>query len=172
MTANDKPVSPLTKPPFGRDEWVLGGVVVILVGLMVWINMPQPEMLLDVTPVVSRRQAGLPPLTMLEAPAPNVYNKAFAANVSHKSKLAPYSSKTSLPSARKQLPPLASIDINHASASQLEALPQVGPVLAKRIVAYRKQHGPFNQLDGLDAVKGVGTKLLIRIRPYLKPLSQ
>lgn len=48
------------------------------------------------------------------------------------------------------------IHLNTSSASQLEALPGVGPVLAQRIVEYRTKHGPFAQIRDLLQVPGIG----------------
>ena len=67
-------------------------------------------------------------------------------------------------------PPAAStrsIDINTASAAELEALPGIGPALAKRIVEHREANGPFAKVDDLLVVKGVGPKLLGRIRDQI-----
>ena len=52
--------------------------------------------------------------------------------------------------------PAAPIDIDRASASELEALPRIGPALAKRIVEDRDARGPFGSLDGFQRVRGVG----------------
>lgn len=59
------------------------------------------------------------------------------------------------------------VNINLATATELQRLPHVGPVLAGRIVAYREQHGPFKRVEDLRKVKGIGEKTLARIRPYL-----
>ena len=48
------------------------------------------------------------------------------------------------------------INVNRASAKELEALPGIGPVLANRIVQYRKSHGTFMTLDELQKVPGIG----------------
>jgi competence ComEA-like helix-hairpin-helix protein len=48
------------------------------------------------------------------------------------------------------------LDINIASAAELESLPGIGPVLAGRIVAHREANGPFARTDGLLAVDGIG----------------
>lgn len=48
------------------------------------------------------------------------------------------------------------IDINLASAGELEALPGVGPALAARIVAFRQAHGRFATLDEVERVPGIG----------------
>lgn len=48
------------------------------------------------------------------------------------------------------------LDPNLADERELQALPGVGPVLAARIVEWRREQGPFASLEALDAVKGVG----------------
>ena len=58
----------------------------------------------------------------------------------------------------------APVNINSATAAQLETLDGIGPVLAQRIVAYRDEYGPFASVDDLDAVSGIGSKRLAAIR--------
>lgn len=60
------------------------------------------------------------------------------------------------------------ININTATAAELDALPGVGPVLAARIVDWRTEHGSFPTVDALDAVSGIGTKLLGNIRELVR----
>lgn len=55
------------------------------------------------------------------------------------------------------------LNINRATASELEALPGIGPSLAKRIVAYREEHGAFADADALGAVPGLGDALIQKI---------
>lgn len=50
------------------------------------------------------------------------------------------------------------IDLNRATAGELEELPGVGPVLAERIVAYRAEHGPFTEVGQLREVSGIGER--------------
>ena len=57
----------------------------------------------------------------------------------------------------------AVIDMDVATAEQIETLRGIGPSLARRIVADRDTMGPFGSLDGLQRVKGVGPKLAQRI---------
>ncbi|MBI4882541.1 MAG: ComEA family DNA-binding protein, partial [Actinobacteria bacterium] len=57
------------------------------------------------------------------------------------------------------------ININSASAAQLEALPGVGPATAAAIVARREQFGPFASVDALADVRGIGPAKLEAIRP-------
>lgn len=58
----------------------------------------------------------------------------------------------------------APIDLNAASAAELEALPGVGPVLAGRIVAHREAIGGFTSVDQLLEVTGIGEKTLAALR--------
>ena len=55
------------------------------------------------------------------------------------------------------------IDLDVATADQIETLRYIGPALAKRIVADRDSLGPFGSLDGFQRVKGVGPKLAARL---------
>jgi len=55
------------------------------------------------------------------------------------------------------------IHINTASAEELQSLPGIGPVLARRIVEYRQAHGPFQDVDELVRVRGIGKGMLKRI---------
>jgi competence protein ComEA len=52
--------------------------------------------------------------------------------------------------------PAAPLDLNTATATQLDQLPGVGPVLAQRIVDYRTQHNTFHSVDELRQVSGIG----------------
>lgn len=60
------------------------------------------------------------------------------------------------------------ISINSASAAQLEEIPGIGPVTAKKIIEYRQTHGGFKSIDELMQVKGIGPKKLENMRPYVK----
>lgn len=52
--------------------------------------------------------------------------------------------------------PAGPIDINTASAAELESLPRIGPVTAQKIVEYREQHGPFQRIEDIKRVSGIG----------------
>lgn len=56
------------------------------------------------------------------------------------------------------------ININTASATELEALPGIGPTLAQRIVDYRTQHGPFQTIEDIMNVAGIGPAVFDQIQ--------
>jgi competence protein ComEA len=56
------------------------------------------------------------------------------------------------------------INVNTATAAELEVLPGIGEVLAGTIVAYRDEHGPFGSVDQLEDVSGIGPVTLEEIR--------
>jgi competence protein ComEA len=55
------------------------------------------------------------------------------------------------------------LNLNRASAAELEALPGVGPVLAERIVADRDAHGPYASIEDLNRVSGIGDSVIAKI---------
>ncbi len=64
--------------------------------------------------------------------------------------------------------PRAPVDVNHATAAELESLPGIGPALAQAIVDYRGAHGPFRSVDDLGDVRGIGPAKLEQLRPLVK----
>ncbi|MCU1555843.1 MAG: hypothetical protein JWM13_3329 [Arthrobacter sp.] len=60
------------------------------------------------------------------------------------------------------------INLNTAGIEELGTLPRVGPVLAQRIVDWRRQHGRFQTVAELDAVDGIGPKLLETLLPLVR----
>lgn len=60
------------------------------------------------------------------------------------------------------------VDVNVATAAELEALPGIGPVLAERVVAWRTEHGAFRDVDALLDVPGIGPSVLAQIRDLVR----
>jgi len=67
----------------------------------------------------------------------------------------PASTVTAKPKAITPYPTLAKIDINTATPEELERLPGIGPVLSRRIVAYRNAYGLFKSIDDILKIYGI-----------------
>lgn len=59
------------------------------------------------------------------------------------------------------------LNINTATVNDLILLPGIGEVIAQRIIEYRTQNGPFNSVDELENVKGIGKTKLKQITDYI-----
>jgi len=60
------------------------------------------------------------------------------------------------------------IDLNTATREQLDTLPRVGPAIADRIIAWRKENGRFTSVDDLGSVPGIGQKMLDGLRDLVR----
>lgn len=75
----------------------------------------------------------------------------------------------SLPAAAFAAPAAESkkVNVNTADTSQLALLPRVGPSVAQKIVAFRKENGPFKSPEDLMLVQGIGEKTWQLLKPYV-----
>jgi competence protein ComEA len=60
------------------------------------------------------------------------------------------------------------VNINTATAAELETLPGIGPAMAQRILDYRDASGPFATVDDLQNVSGIGPAMLEELRPLVR----
>lgn len=59
------------------------------------------------------------------------------------------------------------LNLNSATAEQLELLPGVGPAMAAKIIAVRKEKGGFKSVEELDDIPGIGEKKMEKLRPLV-----
>lgn len=70
--------------------------------------------------------------------------------------------------AKLTSPSQGQVNINTATAGQLQRLPGIGPAMAARILAYRQQAGGFQKIEELQEVTGIGPKKYAKIAPLVK----
>jgi len=87
-------------------------------------------------------------------PTPAVASPTNGENV-------PSSSNDSLNSTKSQ------ININYASATELEKVPGIGPVTSEKIIQYRIENGLFRKLEEIKKVSGIGDKTYAKMKPYI-----
>jgi comEA protein len=71
------------------------------------------------------------------------------------------------PKPAKTTPAPQSVNINSATATELEALPGVGLATATRIIEYRQKVGGFKKIEDLMNVKGIGEKMFLNLKPLI-----
>jgi competence protein ComEA len=131
------------------------GMLAVTMGIVFWIGWTVPTTL--TRPAHGEIHSG-----------PDVHPDSASAVVSP---LGPRSSASAAAASSQDGAPVverqqgrAKLDLNRASAQEFDELPGIGPVLAERIVDYRKSGKTFRTVDDLRAVKGIGKKKFDRIR--------
>lgn len=85
-----------------------------------------------------------------------------------KGEVAPSAAGSASPGSASAGAPAGPIDLNSATAADLEALPGVGPATAAAILEYRQQQGRFRSVEELLEVRGIGEAKLAAIRPKVR----
>jgi competence ComEA-like helix-hairpin-helix protein len=67
----------------------------------------------------------------------------------------------------KKKPPLHPVNLNTATAAELQQVPGIGPSTAEKILQTRKSYGTFKSVNDLQAIRGIGPKKLEKMRKYL-----
>lgn len=119
--------------------------------------------------IVARRESGRKRYrTLADLDSVSGIGPALLGRLAPHLTLAPAPRASRLQSPRRGAAPRGDtggpVDLNRASAAELEALPGVGPSLAARIVAWRAQQGPFRSVDELERVPGIGPATVARVR--------
>jgi competence protein ComEA len=136
------------------------GMLCLTIGLVFWVRWaPQPPV--QGIPAANEKQVHAFRTTELEE---------------HESRLAGRSSRTeqssNIDTVARAEPSTSLIrlrlDLNRASAGELESLPGIGTVLAQRVVAFRESVGRFQKIEDLRGVKGIGAKKFERLKSFVK----
>jgi competence protein ComEA len=135
-------------------------MLAMTMGVVFWIGWQTPQASVKKqAPVAGTEAASLP------AVAPNATEQKAGVQSVDQARVAkpPVAAKTKRSDARQG----GLLDLNRASVEELDSLPGIGPVLAQRVVAYRKSVGKFQAVDELRDVKGIGVKKFNRIKPLV-----
>ena len=92
---------------------------------------------------------------------------ALSAVVIAQPSLAAAQAPAGSPAAAAQPDPEAIVNLNTATAKDLETLPGVGARTAERIIEYRQKNGPFKKIEDLMNVQGIGEKAFLKLRARL-----
>lgn len=122
------------------------GMLAMTMGVVWWIGWEVPQTMQR--PVTARAAAEVAVVAASSA------GDAVAAPVTQQ--------EVPRPASRSQR-----VDLNLATAAEFDQIPGVGPVLARRMVEYRKSAGRFYAVEDLKAVKGIGKKKLERLKPFV-----
>jgi competence protein ComEA len=132
---------------------VKSGMLVTTVLLVLWMGWPaplDPTMLAGVQTGEGEREE-----TALQREEPHTAPQATVATTS------------SIPTGARSQGKQGKLDLNRATAEELQHLPGIGPVLAQRVIEQRTTHGAFHTVDGLRNVKGIGKKRMDQLRPLI-----
>jgi competence protein ComEA len=133
-------------------------MLVVTAALVVWIGWPVPESEEKASPGVADK-----PVEAVE------HHQAQETTVTRRA-ASPGPSLADQGAIRPSLPvanPNARLDLNRATAEDLQRLPGIGEVLARRVVEARTLRGSFSTIEELLEVKGIGEKKLERLRPLI-----
>jgi competence protein ComEA len=129
------------------------GMLLATVLLVTWIGWPTPHEPIPVGDVASAE--GEAPQAVLPREEPMIIARPATRPA------AP------TPTAGRSQEKQGKLDLNRATAEELQGLPGIGPVLAQRVIAQRTTHGPFHTVDDLRDVKGIGKKRMDQLRPLV-----
>ena len=129
------------------------GMLLMTILLVAWIGWPTSH---DVVP------SAAPPLSETERQETDVQRQEATP-------VAPPAQRVTspVPTVGKSRPREGRLDLNRATAEELQNLPGIGPVLAQRVIDQRTAHGLFHTIEDLKDVKGIGKKRMEQLRPLV-----
>lgn len=111
-------------------------------------------------PVEDGQQVHIPLIARAEAPT----EASQAGGEEHPALVVTLPTPTSILTPTPEFP----INVNTARIEELDLLPGIGPVIAQRIIDYREKYGPFQSIEEIMKVKGIGEATFEKIRELIK----
>lgn len=81
--------------------------------------------------------------------------------------LVPHLTSTSLPTVSSSAVNPIRVNINTAAVAELQGLPNIGPARAQQIISYRERHGPFQRVEDIMLVSGIGPAIYEELVPFI-----
>jgi competence protein ComEA len=132
---------------------IKSGMLVTTVLLVLWMGWPVSH--------------DLPTLAGVQAGEDEREETAERRDEPHTAPQATVATTSSIPTGARSQGKQGKLDLNRATAEELQHLPGIGPVLAQRVIEQRTTHGAFHTVDGLRNVKGIGKKRMDQLRPLV-----
>lgn len=131
-------------------------MLAMTMGVVFWIGWQAPQ--------ASLKAAGSEASPLVDAPNETERKEAVQEKAHPVSAIPSIIKQPARVDAKDRTRQRGSLDLNRASAEDLESLPGIGAVLAQRVIEYRKSAGGFRTVDDLRQVKGIGAKKFDRVR--------
>ncbi len=144
-----------------RSLFLKFGMLAVTVGVVLWIGWHElnPSLHGEISPDNSRAVSAPPPL--MEENRLSTPDQTEAGTRSGGAGLSQDDHVVGSVSPRELL------DLNSATAEELESLPGIGATLAQRVIEFRRSVGRFTTVEDLLAVKGIGERKFDRIKPLV-----
>ena len=137
------------------------GMLAMTMGVVFWIGWQVPQASVKSTVSAANTEAVIAPGESTPEPEKKAVGPSNRGSAPAKTSVDPIVIRPDVASRRVLL------DLNRVTAEDLESLPGIGPVLAQRVMAYRKSNGGFHTVEELRQVKGIGQKKFDRVRPLV-----
>lgn len=144
-----------------RSLLVKFGMLAATIGAVFWIGWQTPDASLNHVALLDDSKAAplrVPVTVEIEPGFPDRSHQKTTAERSGASRAASHANLAA---------PRHVVDLNRATAQELESLPGIGAVLAERVIAYRKSVGRFRTVEDLREVAGIGAKKFDRLKPLV-----
>lgn len=145
--------------PTMRSLFIKLAMLAVTVALVLWIGWPMPqEPVTDPSPPASHEQTAVPQ---------GATERISVSDQQPSSRAIPDTKGISQTVVTPSSTGAKRLDINRATVEELQGLPGIGEVLARRVIERRTARGSFNTVEDLLEVKGIGEKRLNSLRPLI-----
>ncbi|GHV08860.1 hypothetical protein FACS1894217_12000 [Clostridia bacterium] len=132
------------------------------------LTIPSPPVVTVTVPVPSEVYVYITPSPTPEIPEISVTDDPEVLPTLEPTIEPPAPTATNPPAPKTAAPALGPVNINSADLQELQRLPGIGPAIAQRILDDRAANGLYRTVDELQRVKGIGEKMMEKLRPLIE----